>query len=136
MSPKRRRKCCPIWLEKFSELALRAERTEQSGVSEVLTTVMRPTPTKWGEGKFFCMQGHSSLLEKKKKKESYNKKMPLTIAKKFRITSADKESFLSSKIRASTAVRGARIFRVDKKFGRGNTKYCRTLYPLFCDRTK
>src|SRR3989338_1764048 len=113
MSPKRPRKFCPIWLGKFSELALRAERTEQSGVSEVLTTVMRPTPTKWGEGKFFCMQGHSSLLEKKEK-ESYNKKMPQTIAKKFRITQQFREVFCPPKIRPIWL---GGFLRDGKKFG-------------------
>ena len=102
MSPKRPRKFCPIWLGKFSELALRAERTEQSGVSEVLTTVMRPTPTKWGEGKFFCMQGHSSLLEKNRKiNSSYNKKNAPDYCKKISHNIRDKRSFLPSKIRAS-----------------------------------
>ena len=50
----------------------------------------------------------------------------------------DIRSFFSSKIRASkneatlhfSEVRG--FSEMTKNFGRGNTKYCRTLYPLLC----
>ena len=54
------------------------------------------------------------------------------------ITSADKESFFSSKIRASkneatlpfSELRG--FSEMTKNLGETNTKYCRTLYPLLC----